>query len=691
MLPLFFGVQSSPETHAEAKTIAANNEYDIVIYGGTSAAVIAGVQATKDGRSVVIVSPDKHLGGLSAGGLGWTDSGNKTVIGGLSRNFYQRIKQKYDDPETWKFQKKEQYKRFKPADDAFWVFEPHIAEEVFEDLVTEYKLNVVREAKLDLKKGVTTKDQKIVSIRTDKGEYQGKIFIDATYEGDLMALAGVTYTVGRESNAKYGETLNGVQTKNARKHQFDYPVDPYVVQGDPKSGLLPGIHGDGPGVEGGADHRVQAYCFRMCLSNDARNRVPFPKPEGYDPQRYELMARYLDKGWKGVFNKFDVIPNHKTDTNNHGGFSFDNIGMNYEYPEGDYETRAKIIEEHTTYQQGLLWFLANDPRVPADIQKRINTWGLAKDEFLDNGHWPHQIYVREARRMVSDFVMSEQHLTLMKPTVDSIGMGSYNMDSHNVQRYVDKNGHARNEGDVQISPGGPYPISYRAIIPKKSECTNLLVPVCLSSSHIAYGSIRMEPVFMILGESASTAAHIALTKNITVQDVKYEDLKPRLLSQGQVLNYKRKPKGAMAKGIDPSTLAGIVIDNADAKLTGPWKKSGATGTYIGTEYLHDDAGADRKCEATFTTTVKTSGAHIILVCYTPNGNRASNVPVTLKYGKQTKSFKVNQKKEPDIKPASYSLGEITLKKNDTVTVTITNEGANGHVIVDAVRIVQVLE
>jgi hypothetical protein len=516
---------------------AGDETFDLVIYGGTSAAVSAAVQAKQMGKSVVVVSPDKHLGGLSSGGLGWTDSGRKEVIGGLSREFYRRVKKHYDRPEAWVYQKPAEYSRYRADDDAMWVFEPHVAEAVFDAWVTEHRIPVVRQAMLDRAKGVERKGDRIASITTLDGKtYRGRMFLDATYEGDLMAAAGVSYTVGREANAKYGETLNGVQTAHARSHQFESPVDPYVKPGDRSSGLLPRIHPGPPGEEGAGDHRVQAYCFRMCLTTVPENRVPFAPPEGYDPKQYELLARYLQTGWSGVFKKFDPAPNGKTDTNNHGAFSTDNIGFNYDYPEASYQRRREIICEHEVYQKGLMYFLANDPKSPEKIRAEMSRWGLAKDEFLDNGHWPHQIYVREARRMVGDFVVTELHLRGAKTTPDSVGMGSYNMDSHNVERYVDADGHARNEGDIQINPGGPYPIGYRAIVPKRSECANLLVPVCVSSSHIAYGSIRMEPVFMILGQSAATAAAMALDAGVAVQDVPYAKLRERLLADGQVLS-----------------------------------------------------------------------------------------------------------------------------------------------------------
>jgi hypothetical protein len=492
--------------------------------------------------NVIVTGPDRHLGGLTAGGLGWTDSGDKAAIGGLSREFYQRVKAHYDQPGSWKYQRPEDYFRYDPKNDAMWVFEPHVAETVFEEMVTEAGLEIHREKRLDRERGVTVKKNRITEIRMlDGTAYRSRVYIDATYEGDLMAAAGVSYAVGRESNSQYGETLNGVQARNAVSHQFDYDVSPFIDPDDPASGLLPRIHAGGPGEEGSGDKKVQAYNFRMCLTTEEENRVPFPRPEGYDPLQYELLGRYLDAGWRGIWVKFDPAPNHKTDTNNHGAFSTDNIGMNYDYPEASYERREEILREHEQYQKGLMWYLANDPRVPEDVRERMSPWGLARDEFRDNGHWPHQIYVREARRMVGDFVMTEWHLRGKKPTGKSIGMGSYNMDSHHVQRYVDARGTARNEGDIQVNPGQPYLISYDAIIPRREEAANLLVPVCLSSSHIAYGSIRMEPVFMILGQSAAAAAGIAVRRDIPVQDVGYDVLRPELLRLGQVLEGFRKP------------------------------------------------------------------------------------------------------------------------------------------------------
>jgi len=521
-----------------------SNVADIIIYGGTSAAISAAVEAKRSGKSVIVVSPDIHLGGLSSGGLGYTDTGDKSVIGGLAREFYHRVWLHYNTNEAWNWQKKDEYGnqgQGTPAMDGenrtMWIFEPHVAEKVFEDMVTEEQIRIDRDEWLDRENGVQMKDGKIVSITTLSGKtYSGKMFLDTTYEGDLMAAAGVSYHVGREGKEVYGEEWNGVQTGVLHhKHWFEADISPYVVPGDPTSGLLPKVSGDDPGEKYSGDDKIQAYCFRMCMTNHPENRIPFPKPEGYDPMQYELLARVFENGWKDWFNKFDPIPNHKTDTNNHGPFSSDNIGMNYDYPEANYTRRQEIIKEHENYQKGLLWFVANDPRVPEDIQSEMQTWGLSKDEFKDNGNWPHQIYVREARRMIGEFVMTENELLKKNPTPNPIGLGSYTMDSHNVQRYVKPDGFVQNEGDIGVSTNGPYTISYGSLVPKKEDCKNLLVPVCVSSSHIAFGSIRMEPVFMILGQSAAAAAVLAINENTAVQEVDYNKLKGVLVGKGQIV------------------------------------------------------------------------------------------------------------------------------------------------------------
>jgi len=525
-------------------------EADLIVYGGTSAGVIAAVQAKRMGRTVEIVCPDRHLGGLSSGGLGFTDTGNKAVIGGLSREFYHRVWQYYQEPASWTWQKASEYGnkgQGTPAIDGaqrtMWIFEPHVAEQVFEDFVRESRIPVHRDEWLDREKGVRKEGGRIVSITTLSGKtWKGRMFIDATYEGDLMAAAGVDYTVGREAKSTYGEEWAGIQTGVLHhRHHFGVlsnGVSPYRVVGDPSSGVLPHVSAEPPGRYGEGDRRIQAYCYRLCLTDHPENRIPFTKPEGYDPARYELMARIYAAGWKETFDKFDPVPNRKTDCNNHGPFSADNIGANYEYPEAGYARRREILREHENYQKGWLYFVANDPRVPAETQRRMREWGFAKDEFRDNGGWPHQIYVREARRMVGQFVMTENELLKRKPTPAPVGMGSYTIDSHNVQRYITPAGTVQNEGDIGVPTKGPYQISYGSLVPKEGQADNLLVPVCVSSSHIAFGSIRMEPVFMILGQSAATAAVMAMDAGTPVQRVRYEGpgaLREQLLKDGQVL------------------------------------------------------------------------------------------------------------------------------------------------------------
>jgi len=521
-----------------------SSEVDVIVYGGTSAGVIAAVQVVRMGKSVLMVCPDRHLGGMSSGGLGWTDVGNKAVIGGLSREFYHRMYLHYQQPEAWQWQERSEYGNRGQGTAAIdgdqrtmWIFEPHAAEQVYEDLVAEHSIEVHRDEWLDRRNGVRKQDGRITAIRMLSGNtYLGREFIDATYEGDLMAAAGVSYQVGREANSVYGETWNGVQTGVFHHgHHFRQPVDPYITPGIPVSGLLPRISDAPPGAKGSGDNKVQAYCFRMCLTDLPENRVPFPMPDSYDSFQYALLLRVYETGWRETFQKFDPIPNRKTDTNNHGPFSTDNIGMNYDYPEASYARRKEIITEHATYQKGLMYFLANDPRVPDDVQNEMKRWGLAGDEFTDNDHWPHQLYVREARRMTGQSVMTEHEVIGRRVVPTPVGMGSYTMDSHNVQRYVTPEGYVQNEGDIGVHPPEPYQIDYDALIPKQDECTNLLVPVCVSSSHIAYGSIRMEPVFMILGQTAATAAAHAIDEQCTVQEVDYQQLRKQLLADNQRL------------------------------------------------------------------------------------------------------------------------------------------------------------
>jgi len=420
-----------------------------------------------------------------------------------------------------------------------WTFEPHVAEMLFKQMLQETGVPVRYHQRLA---SVLKRGSRILSIHTEGGdEYRAKIFIDASYEGDLMAKAGVQYHVGREANAVYGETLNGIRAETP-KHQFIVPVDPYVRPGDPSSGLLPFIQKGTSGKPGSGDKRVQTYNYRLCFTTNEANRLPVTPPPDYDAANYELLARYFEAlvaaGKKPQLNEFwnpIWMPNQKTDINNNGAFSTDFIGASYDYPEGSYKDRARTDRGHENYVRGFITFLATSPRVPANIRDEIQRWGPCKDEFQDTGGWPNRLYIREARRMISDYVMTEQNCRGARVADDPVGLGAYNMDSHNCQRIV-KNGRAENEGDVQV-PVKPYPISYHSLVPKQRQCENLFVPVCLAASHIAYGSIRMEPVFMTLGQSAATAAAIAIDDKVPVQKVDYAKLRERLLADKQVLAW----------------------------------------------------------------------------------------------------------------------------------------------------------
>jgi hypothetical protein len=664
---------------------AGDKEYDIVVYGGTSGGISAAVQAARMGKTVVLLEPGKHLGGLTSGGLGATDIGNKKAIGGIAREFYQRIKNHYATDASWKYEKRSEFKGpgHDPKEDTAWTFEPHVAEQVFKGLLREHKVPVLFSQRLDLKKGVHKHGDRIIFIKMESGEtFDGKMFIDATYEGDLMAKAGVSYHVGREANKTYGETLNGVQVKNATHHQFIKNVDPYVKPGDPSSGLVPLVRAGRPGKDGDGDNRIQAYNFRLCATDRPENRRPWPRPVNYDEKQFELLLRNFEAGdhrlpWNPI-----LMPNRKTDSNNNFAFSTDYIGMNYSYPDGDYATRAKIWQEHVDYQQGLMCTLANHPRVPAKVRQHFQTWGLAKDEFTDTDNWPHQLYVREARRLVGAYVMIEQNCRGLRVAEDSVGLAAYTMDSHNIQRYVTQEGYARNEGDVQVGGFGPYPISYRSIVPKASECTNLLVPVCLSASHISYGSIRMEPVFMVLGQSSASAAALAIDAKIDVQAVSYEKLRERLLQDKQVLVWT----GPRREGfIDAKTLAGIVLDDALAERQGFDHASSATPPFVNDGYRHDGNENRGRQWARYRPNLPKDGKYEVRMSYPAHPNRATNVPVTIVHADGKTTRKVNEKKPAPLDRAFLSLGTFRFAKGDAGYVEISNQDADGYVIIDAVQ------
>ena len=642
-------------------------ETDICVFGGTSAGIVAAVQARKLGKSVVLVEPGKFLGGLTTGGLGATDIGNKAAVGGLSREFYHRIAKHYAQDSAWTREQRGDYfskrgsgqsaaSNLDAANATMWTFEPKVARAVYDAWLKEANVRVLREQRL---KSVKKDGARLTEITMENGNvFRAKMFIDCTYEGDLMAKAGVSYHVGREANATYHETLNGI-CATTPKHQFTVPVDPYVKPGDASSGLLPFIQpGDG-GKPGDGDQRVQTYNYRLCFTTNAANRGPVTPPPNYDAAKYELLARYLEalvaagkKPRLGEFWNPIWMPNQKTDINNNGGFSTDFIGANWDYPEADYASRERICREHENYIRGFITFMATSPRVPDYLRREMQQWGPSQDEFPETGGWPNQLYVREARRLISDYVMTEKNCRAQEVINDSVGLAAYNMDSHNCQRIV-KNGRAENEGDVQVPPMKPYPISYRSLVPKQSQCENLFVPVCMAASHIAYGSIRMEPVFMILAESSTTAAAMAIDEKIPVQKVNYAKLRARLLADQQILDWTNAaPARAAVKLLK---LDGLVIDDRDAEKTGDWVESGAMEHHVGSGYIHDNNAHKGELTVTFTPTIPASGEYELVLISTPNPNRASNVPVTVSAtarGRPAAATRPNRRAEaePDTPP-----------------------------------------
>jgi hypothetical protein len=612
-------------------------EADVCVYGGTPGGVSAAVQAARMGKKGVLVVFRRHVGGMTSGGLTATDIGNRKAIGGFANEIYAHIGKTSG-------------------------FKPSQAEIAFLHFLKEAGVTVYYEHRL---KDVAKEGNRITSVSFENGNsVKAKMFVDATYEGDLFAKAGVSFHVGRESNATYGETINGVQF--GKSHNFNVKVDPYVKPGDPSSGLLPTISAEDPGKTGQGDTKIQAYNFRFNLSN-APDRIPFPKPEVYDRGLFAVYERYVKASPKPPA-PFQL---GNGDCNNTGGFSTDHIGANYGWPEGGYEEREKMFQDHVNYQQGLAWFAANDPEIPQEIRARVSAFGLLKGEFPETDGWPHELYVREGRRMVSEYVMTEHECTSRKVAEDSVGLAAYTMDSHNCQRVV-IDGAVRNEGDVQVRTPRPYPISYRSIVPKESECANLLVSVCLSSSHMAYGSIRMEPVFMILGQSAGTAASMAIDSGSAVQKVDYSKLKERLLADKQVLTWDAPLLTEEEKAIAP---VGIEVDDEVATKAGEWTQALSGG------YLHDNNDGKGAKSITYTPDLPKDGKYDVYLTWRRNGNRATNVPVEISSADGKKAVTVDQRSTGGwVKVYSGNF-----KAGKASSVTISNKGTNGHVIADAVR------
>ena len=669
---------------------AAEESHDIVVYGGTSGGVVAAIQAARSGHSVILISPTQKLGGLTASGLGMTDTaGYRQIIGGLAKEFYQRIGRHYADPANWRSGDREAYmKKVGPGlarDGMMHYFEPHIAERAFEEWAAESKLVIVRGERLDLRHGVIKEGARITALRMESGRtFPGKIFIDASYEGDLLPGAGVTYTLGRESQQAYKERFAGVQPRTGVEHQFRHQVDPYVKPGDASSGLLPEIHAATPAVmgpEGSADKLIQAYNFRLCLTDVPENRVPIQRPEGYDAARYELLGRYFKAGFDHPFGLHDAMPNRKTDLNNFGPFSVDYLRGNDGYVEGDYATRERIVAEHIRYQKGLLYFFLTDERVPTEIRQQLARWGYAKDEFTDNGNWPWQIYVREARRMVSEQVMTEHHVLGHQIVADSVGLGCYPLDCHNVQRFVSADGYALVEGGVYQTGHSPYPISYRSIVPLRTECENLLAPWSLSASHVAFLSIRMEPVFMTLSQSAATAASLALRNRCAVQDIAYDQLRLDLAKQNQVLDFK--PEHPKPEPIAPASLAGVVVDDLDVTFTDDWVCR-HDGRFVGQSFRSDVSHGKADKTFRFRAILPKAGRYEVRYAYAKVRGASKDVPVTVYTAQGPKAVRLDLSLTPPIDGLWVSLGKFDFDAQEAIVV-VSNAGTTGTVITDAVQ------
>lgn len=521
--------------------------YDLCVYGETPAGITAAMQAARMGKSVLLVSTNDHVGGMATSGLTATDLNNYRIAGGITKEFYQKIYTHYLKADAWKAENRATYferskkRTYSGKNDSLriqWVYESSVGEQIFREMLKEAGVDVLFKSPLDLEKKPVMKDRKIQRIWLQTGvQIAARMFIDASYEGDLLHMAGISYKVGREPNSQYGETMNGIRLGPVVGRD-SLSIDPYIRPGDPSSGLLPFIDASLSAPEGSGDNRTQSYCYRMTLTDDDSNRIPINKPKNYQPLLYEFLARFISLH-PGIqlheIISFTPMPNKKTDTNQ-GNF----VGMSYAWPQANHAERKKIALQHKEYILGLFWFLGNDTRVPITLREEMKRWGLPKDEYPATGNFPYQLYVREARRMVADYVMTEGNCTGAVSVQDPIAVATYPLDCHFVARVVDHDGKVRVEGSYGKQKATNYTISYRSIVPKSSEAINLLVPVCLSASHVAYSSIRMEPVYMVLGQSAGTAAAMALDQNLAVQDVDYGTLSTRLITDGQVLSLAKK-------------------------------------------------------------------------------------------------------------------------------------------------------
>ena len=653
---------------------------DVVIYGGTPAGLAAGIVAAREGASVVVIEPTQWIGGMVTGGLSRSDVGKEQTIGGFPREFFTRAVASKEGTQMW-------------------YAEPKVNMAAFQAMLKEAGVKVVTAQGL---KSITKEGARITSLTTADGTtYTGKMFIDAGYEGDLMAAAKVSYIVGRESRAQHGEPLAGyhpmpIRPRTVEVMESDCPsiggTGPSYIHGTPAS--ISGVDADGKPIfgvypadkklqPGDADHRTQAYNFRICVTQRPDIFVPFPKPANYDPSRYELLLRLI-KAFPGVrFGRLFHIgttSHGKYDLNAQGLFSTDYPGANFDYPDGDAATRARIWQDHIDFTQGMFWFLGHDERVPQSLREQALSWGLCEDEFADNNHWPYALYVREGRRMIGEYIMVQKDLQTDIFKEDGIGMGSFLIDCHIVQRILAEDGTVRDEGSFQDTPALPYQIPYRSLTPKRAECENLLVPVCLSASHIAYCSLRMEPVYMALGHASGLAAVQAMRASQSVQGIDVKALRQKLLEQKAVLELEE-----LARMVRSAKLPGIVMDDAQAEKEGHWTGS-SYGTPVDGASVHDANGEKGRLSITYKLSVPRSGTYEVRVSYASAPNRASNVPVTIEHAGGKDTVTVNQKKQPAIDGLFVSLGEYRFEAGKPAVIIVRNDGTDGIAGADAVQL-----
>jgi hypothetical protein len=666
-----------------ALSCRAATQVDVVVYGATPGGFCAAIAAAREGVSVVLLEPTGHVGGVNTGGLCFSDS-NQTVrstVMGLFDEWHSRVEKDYQQRGValpYKVSEK---------DHTPWTYEPHVAAKITQQMLDEAGVKVLTRHVL---KSVAKDGTRIAKLMTSGGEFEAKVFIDGTYEGDLMAAAGVSWTIGREGRKDFGESLAGKQYPKAK-----IPISGLGADDKP----LPLITTTDAGSEDAGDKNVMVYSFRLCVTRDEANRVPFPKPAHYDPARFEVVRRYFAQEKRPVV-PWDLypLPGNKFDANNGIGkqFSMGLVGACNGWSEADEAGRAAIWEAHKQYTLEFYHFLTTDAAVPENIRVQMSALGLCRDEFADYGHWSPQLYVREGRRMIGEFVLSQKDIMDDPKKEDAIVVSSFPIDSHDCQR-MGTSEFVVDEGTIMPvrmagrKNGYAYHVPYRAITPKAAECANLLVPVALSCTHVGLSSIRVEPTWMILGQSAGIAAALSAKQNLAVQKLPYPALRERLLAQKQVLDLPvfakpiPEPKGAMS--IDPKTLPGIVLDDAQAELKGPWSRSANFKPHIGTGYLHDDKRGDGECVAVFRVQVRQTGRYDLRMAYSAHETRATKVPLTIQTSGKPVELLVDQTQPLPAGEAFRSIGKVELQKDRETTITLRNAGTDGFVILDALQLV----